>query len=58
MNGIKTFGLRIIPRLWFLKRLPKTILFNFKYFDFKDAIKLPIFVSSQVLLKELNGTIK
>ena len=57
MSGIKIFGLRLIPPLWFVKGLPKTILFNFKYFNFKDAIKLPVFVSSQVLLKELNGTI-
>lgn len=35
--------------------LPKTIRFNLKYFPFKQAIRLPVFISHQVWLKELGG---
>lgn len=38
--------------------LPNTLRVNFKYFKFSDAIKLPIKVSRNVILKELNGTLK
>lgn len=37
--------------------LPKTLLINFKYFTFKEAIKLPIFVSHKVKLKEISGKV-
>ena len=35
-----------------------TIRFNFRYFPIKTAIKLPVFVSSSVWLKKINGIIK
>ena len=37
--------------------LPNTIIFNLKYFPFKDAIKLPVFVSHRVWLMSLNGEV-
>lgn len=58
MSGIRIFGLRLIPPMWFVKGLPKTIWFNFKYFNFKDAMKLPVFVSNRVWLMELGGSVK
>lgn len=42
----------------YIAGLPKTIYLNFKYFQLKDAIKLPIFVSHHVWLKEVKGKIK
>lgn len=44
--------------LFLILCLPKTLLFNLKYFPFKDAIRLPVFVSHRVWLKELSGTVK
>lgn len=35
----------------------KTIYFNFKYFSFFTAIKLPVFISSYVYLKDMRGKI-
>jgi carbonic anhydrase/acetyltransferase-like protein (isoleucine patch superfamily) len=35
----------------------KTIYFNFKYFSFLTAVKLPVFVSSNVYLKDMRGNI-
>lgn len=35
----------------------KTLYFNFKYLPFKDALKLPIFISSNVYLLETKGEI-
>lgn len=32
----------------------KTIYFNFYYFDFKTAIKFPVFVSNNIILKTLS----
>lgn len=43
--------------LSFILGLPKTIYVNFRYFKFRDAIKLPIWISKNVLLKETNGKI-
>lgn len=37
--------------------LAKTIYINFKYFKFKDAIKLPILLSNKVKINSLNGKI-
>lgn len=34
-----------------------TVRFNFKYFDFKTAIKFPVKVSSNVYLKKLSGSV-
>ncbi|WP_160674354.1 acyltransferase [Clostridium sp. C8-1-8] len=36
---------------------PKTLYFNFKYFNFKDAVKLPVLISHRVYLKSLKGSI-
>lgn len=44
--------------LLFILCLPKTLLFNLRYFPLKDAIRLPVFVSHRVWLKELSGTVK
>ena len=41
----------------FLLGLPKTIIFNFYYFPFIDAIKFPVFVSHRVWLKRLSGNL-
>lgn len=38
--------------------LPKTLLFNFRYFPFKVAIRLPVFVSHRVILKKLSGKVE
>lgn len=35
----------------------KSLYFNFKYFAMKDALKFPVLISSNVLLKELKGKI-
>lgn len=37
--------------------MPKTIFFNFHYFKFKDAIKLPVLVSHNVILNEVKGKV-
>lgn len=42
----------------YLRSLPKTLIFNFKYFPLKIAIKLPVFISHRVLLKVLSGEVK
>lgn len=36
----------------------KSIVFNFKYLPFKDAIKLPFIVSNKVVFLKLSGNIK
>ncbi len=41
----------------FLLGLPKTILFNFHYFTFPTAIKLPVWLSHKVWLKSLKGKV-
>jgi len=38
--------------------LPNTLRFNFKYFPFKQAIKLPVYVSHRVWLMQINGNIQ
>jgi acetyltransferase-like isoleucine patch superfamily enzyme len=38
--------------------LPKTILFNFRYFPLRHAIRLPVFVSHRVWLMDLSGKVK
>lgn len=35
----------------------KTIIFNFSYFKFADAIKFPVLVSGNVYLRDLKGTV-
>lgn len=41
----------------FLLGLPKTLLFNFYYFSFWEACKLPVFVSHHVYLSKLSGSV-
>ena len=42
----------------YLISTPKTLYFNFKYFKFKQAIKLPVFVAYNVWLKKTEGVLK
>ena len=41
----------------FLLGFPKTLLFNFQYFPFKTAIKLPVWLTHKVRLKSLKGEV-
>lgn len=41
----------------FFLGLPKTVYINFKYLPFKDAVKLPIWISHHVWLLKLRGKI-
>lgn len=38
--------------------LPKTIIFNLKYFPLKHALRFPVFISHRVWLDELSGVVK
>lgn len=49
---------KIIENWRFLLGLPKSIIINFRYLAFKDAIKLPILLSHKTKLKNLRGKIK
>ena len=40
-----------------IRALPKSVVFNLKYFALKDAIRLPVLVSHQVWLKRAEGTV-
>ena len=42
-------------RLDYIRSIPKTMYVNFKYFPFKDALKVPLLVSHRVYLKSLKG---
>ncbi|AMR33971.1 hypothetical protein A0256_22240 [Mucilaginibacter sp. PAMC 26640] len=44
--------LKLIRRVNF-----KTIIFNFKYFPFKTAVKLPVLISQNVFLHQLKGRV-
>lgn len=44
-------------KILFLLGFPKTLLFNFHYFPFKTAIKLPVWLTHKVRLKSLNGKV-
>lgn len=47
-----------VRRAWlFVLGLPKTLLFNFRYFPLTRAIRLPVLVSHRVWLMELGGTV-
>jgi hypothetical protein len=39
----------------FLLGLPKTLIFNFHYFPFKIAIRLPVLLTHKVRLKKIKG---
>ena len=41
-----------VKRQW--RDIPKTILFNFKMFDIKTAIKLPVLISHNVYIEEIH----
>ena len=41
----------------FILSLPKTLIFNFYYLPFNQAIKLPIFISYRLKLRDMRGTI-
>lgn len=49
---------KIIENWRFLLGLPKSIIINFRYLAFNDAIKLPILLSHKTKLKNLRGKIK
>lgn len=38
--------------------LPKTIYFNLRYFSLRDALRLPVFVSHRVLLRNCGGYVQ
>ena len=41
-----------------LRSIPKTLRFNFHYFPFKTALKLPVVVSHRTYLRELHGKVE
>ena len=41
-----------------VRSLPKTLRFNFHYFPFKTALKLPVVVSHRTYLRELHGKVE
>ena len=45
-------------KILFVLSLPNTVFFNFKYFPFGQAIKLPVFVSHRVWLMQTSGSIQ
>ena len=48
----------ILRKLYlFLRCIPKTLYFNFKYLPFNKAIKFPILVSHRVWLMETKGKV-
>lgn len=49
---------KIMILFLFVMGLPKTCWFNFKYFPFKDAIKLPVLVSHRVWLMSIKGSVR
>lgn len=46
----------LIRILWFINL--KTIIFNFYYFPFRIAIKFPVFIHRQVILRTLRGQVQ
>lgn len=50
MLSIRKLGLAFLG-------IPKTIVFNFKYFRLKDAIRLPVLVSHRVRFAHLQGKV-
>lgn len=41
-----------------LRSIPKTVRFNFHYFPFKTAVKMPVVVSHRTYLRELHGQVR
>ena len=51
--------LRELGKAWrLLLGLPKTLIFNFRYFPFAQACRLPVLVSHRVKLVRLGGTVE
>ncbi len=48
---------KIIDIYRYIMGFPKSVYINFKYFPFKTAIKLPVYVSHKVKFESLNGRI-
>lgn len=48
---------KIYKILGYLPSAPKTLLFNFHYFPFSTAIKLPVYVSPHVKFERLKGKV-
>ncbi|RYU47781.1 acyltransferase [Aliivibrio finisterrensis] len=47
-----------ITRIYhFIRCIPKTILFNFNYFPFKQAIKIPVIISHRTAFISLKGKV-
>jgi len=44
-------------KILFFLGIPKTLRFNFHYFPFKIAIRLPVWLTHRVRLKSLNGKV-
>ena len=51
---MKKFNLLIV----FILSIPKTLYFNFRCLEFKDAIRLPIIVSYNTRLKSIKGKVR
>ena len=46
-------------KIWLMAAaIPKTVIFNFRYLKFRDAIKFPFIVSHRVRLQSLGGKVK
>lgn len=45
------------PKIEYYLSLPKTIIFNLKYFKIREALKLPVLISRKVNIKNLKGNI-
>ena len=41
-----------------VRSIPKTLRFNFHYFPFKTAVKMPVIVSHRTYLRELHGKVE
>lgn len=48
--------LKSFEKIWSISII-KTLIFNFRYFNFKTAIKLPVFVYNNVILKDMKGKV-
>ena len=48
---------KIIRVYHYLRCIPKTLLFNFYYFSFKDAIRFPVIISHKTAFLSLDGKV-
>jgi acetyltransferase-like isoleucine patch superfamily enzyme len=51
-------GRKMMSPYFLLSSFVKTIRFNFRYFEFRNALKLPVIISHNVYLKKMGGHIK